>query len=275
MSNQFSSPLEAQDRAEERNFPEINLYPKEDWHSKRQHHDREHAKDGGSNNKKKLIKRRRPFGKQSGCEDTDTSVVESIASTLPDVITVSKGFMDMVDKAPDFWTAIKNHKALRYDSIIGYVEGILQLCVILTDENVSTKSAISAVMLYAKTLIKSDKSLIMSIGEYVESLFITPQGGDTTFLDALSECRNNWKLFKDNKLFKKFSCLLTLLVSLGLCEATTLEFSIGSMKLVEARTLNVQMNAFDLTDAIFDTLAFFIEGGYRCYQSGSLKPLLS
>jgi hypothetical protein len=129
-------------------------------------------------------------------------------------------------------------------------------------------------MLYAKTLIKSDKSLLAAIGEYVESLFVVPQSNDMTFLDALSECRNNWKLFKENKLFKKFSCLLTLLVSLGLCEATSLEFSIGNMKVVEARTFEVQMSAFDVTDAIFDTLAFFIEGGYRCYQTGSLKPLL-
>lgn len=179
-----------------------------------------------------------------------------------------------MDKAPDFWSAIKNHKALHYDSIIGYVEGVLQLLVILTDENVSTKTAISAIMLYAKTLIGSNRSLLLAIGEYVESLFVTQQSSDFTFLDALSECRNNWKLFKNNKLFKKFSCLLTLLVSLGLCEATSLEFSIGSMKVIEARTFDIQMSAFDITDAIFDTLAFFIEGGYRCYQSGSLKPLL-
>lgn len=68
--------------------------------------------------------------------------------------------------------------------------------------------------------------------------------------------------------------MLTLFVSLGLCEASNLEFSIGSLKIVEARTLEVQMNALDMTDAIFDTLAFFIEGGYRCYEVGSLKPLL-
>jgi len=208
---------------------------------------------------------------QSGSE---TNEQYSFASSLPEIIHVSRGFMDVVEKAPDFWTAVKNHKALKYDNIVGYVEGVLQLLVILTDENVSTKAAISAVMLYAKTLIGRDKSLILSIGEYVETLFMTSQSNGSTFLDALSECRNNWKLFKDNKLFKKFSNLLTLLVSLGICEATTLSFSIGSMKIIEARAQEVQMSAFDVTDAIFDTLAFFIEGGYRCFQAGSLKPLL-
>lgn len=240
---------------------------REDWYNLRS--DRNKRKRA-----KKLIRKR--MNKQNGEEEIkDTSTITSAVSAgLPDMICISQGFKEVLDKAPDFWTAIKNHESIKYDNIISYVEGVLQLLVILADESTSTKSAVAAIMLYAKTLIKTDQSLFMTIGTYVESLFVTPQMEDNTFLSALSECRTNWKLFKENKLFKKFSCLLTLLVSLGLCEATTLEFSIGKMKIVEANTLKVQMSAFDMTDAIFDTIAFFIEGGYRCYHAGSLKPLL-
>lgn len=176
-------------------------------------------------------------------------------------------------KVPDFWTAVKSYDVLKYDNLLSYVEGVIQLFVILTDKDISTKSAIAAIMLYAKTLVK-DKSLISTIGDYVESLFVTPQSEGDTFIDAVRMCRTNWKLFKSNKLFAKVASLLTLLVSLGFCEATSFEFSIGSMKVVEAKTFDVQMDAFDLTDAVLDTVAFFIEGGYRCFQCGSLKPLL-
>jgi hypothetical protein len=54
------------------------------------------------------------------------------------------------------------------------------------------------------------------------------------------------------------STLITLIVSLGICDATRFEFSLGGLKVIEARTFEIQMGAMDIVDAIFDTLSFFI-----------------
>lgn len=241
--------------------------PVEDWHVRNVDKSKNRPRQKRSGKKRKLHKNKKY--KQSGEEQS----IDTLASSLPEIIELTSGFKDVLNRIPDFWSAVKAYKLKGYDEVINYVEGVTQLTIILTDEGLSGAACVSAIMLYAKTLIK-DKSLFSTIRDYVDSLFMTPQGEDSSFISAIRECRTNWTLFKNNKLFRKVSTLLTLLVSLGFCEATSLEFSMCGMKIIEARALEVQLGAFDLTDAVFDTLAFFIEGGYRCYTAGSLKPLL-
>lgn len=222
---------------------------------------------------KRIRQERKPnriYHQQSGEESEEGT---TFASSIPEIIEVTKGFQDMIASAPDFWSAIKSHDVLQYDSIMSYVEGITALVTVVSLSE-STPVCVAALTLYAKTLIKDNKSLTSSIGEYIEQLCVSPQSEDGSFVDALHECRTNWKLFRNNKLCKKISTLLTLMVSLGICDATRFNFTFGGLKIIEARTFEIQMGALDIVDAILDTLSFFIEGGIRCYSIGSLKPLL-
>jgi hypothetical protein len=253
---------------------DIELNVREDWYTTRVANISKRVSRKRRNRHAIRLRAQMPSVDEDENDDEKDSFVSSITS-MPEMVSITQSFKDVLDKAPDFWTAIRNHDVFKYDEIVGYVEGVLQLVTILTDDNLTTKTAIASIMLYAKSLIGRKKSLMMTVSEYIEAVFITAQGPDEPeFITVLTECRQNWQMFKKNKLFKKFSNLLTLLVSLGFCEATSLEFSIGGLKLVESATLDVQMNAFDVTDAILDTAAFFIEGGYRCYKASSLKPLL-
>jgi hypothetical protein len=61
---------------------------------------------------------------------------------------------------------------------------------------------------------------------------------------------------------------------LGLCDVTALDFKIGQFKLFSPDLLVKHMSAFDVADAIFETVIFFTEGAYLCFKTRSLKPLL-
>lgn len=239
---------------------------KENWHGKNRRIKR--LRRIHEERQKNLIKS--PHKQQSGEEGIDES---TFASSIPEIVEVTKNFKDIIGNFPDFWTAVKSYDALKYDSVFGYVEGFLSLTTILSRAD-DTPTCVAALMLYVKTLIGKDKSLISAVGEYIEQLCVTPQDSDGSIVDALRECRMNWRLFRHNRLCKKVSTLITLIVSLGICDATRFEFSLGGLKVIEARTFEIQMGAMDIVDAIFDTLSFFIEGGIRCYSAGSLKPLL-
>jgi hypothetical protein len=46
------------------------------------------------------------------------------------------------------------------------------------------------------------------------------------------------------------------------------------MKLFSISAYQKQASAFDLADAAFETVTYFVEGGYACFERKSLKPLL-
>jgi hypothetical protein len=51
-------------------------------------------------------------------------------------------------------------------------------------------------------------------------------------------------------------------------------FNIGQFKIFTPELCDKHVSAFDIFDAIFETIVFFTEGAYLCFQSGSLRPLL-
>jgi hypothetical protein len=94
------------------------------------------------------------------------------------------------------------------------------------------------------------------------------------WLDCLRDARTNWALCKSNRAFKQLSKLIGVCVSMGLCQASNLTFNIGTYNLYTPEICDRHMSTFDMFDAVFDTLSFFIEGFYLCFTTGSLRPLL-
>lgn len=163
------------------------------------------------------------------------------------------------------------------DSYLRKVEGIIALFVNL--QTCTTISHLSSTLvLYFRDF--TDKSLSSTVLKYVKSIvdeapFVQQSDkGDPNWLAMLKDVQDNWTLVKGNKAFRQFSKLLGVLVTLGLCDAADLKFDIGGFKLFDDEIFKKHMSAHDLADAIFGTITYFAEGMYRCFQRGSLQPLL-
>lgn len=143
-------------------------------------------------------------------------------------------------------------------------------------------SMTSAILLYCKT--RFSKSLSCIITDYVHDIFrITEQDGEEKipdnldtphWLNILRNVKDDWTLVTSSRVFEKFSKLLGLMVTVGLCESSNVTFSIGKFKVFEPDIKSIHESATGIMDAMMETSAFFIESVYMCLKDRSLKPLL-
>lgn len=164
------------------------------------------------------------------------------------------------------------------DVLLRRVEGIFALLINIR-ECTSHKQLASAIFLYVRDMV--DGSVTGTIMKYVSELLddecFTAQssaGSDPNWLVMMRQIQTNWALIKANKAFKQFSKLLSMLISLGLCDMSSLEFNIHGFELFDRSMLTKHTTAFDFAEACFSTITFFAEGAYLCFKTGSLKPLL-
>ena len=158
------------------------------------------------------------------------------------------------------------------DKVLREVEGVILLLVNLSQQNTSL-GVITSVLTWAQG--RTTKSLFNTVKDFVVELLITTQSDSTPdWLDCLRDMRQNWQLCKGNRAFKQISKLLGCLVMIGLCDVSDLTFNIGQFKLFTPELCDKHTTAFDVADAIFETVIFFTEGAYLCFLTGSLKPLL-
>lgn len=158
------------------------------------------------------------------------------------------------------------------DKILREVEGVILLIVNLTQQSTGL-GVVTSVLTWAQG--RTSQSLFKTIKSFVEETLVSPQSDSTPeWLDCLRDMRQNWQLCKGNRAFKQISKLLGCLVMLGLCDVSKLTFSVGQFKLFAPDLCEKHTSAFDVADAIFETVMFFTEGAYMCFQTGSLKPLL-
>nr|ULG00075.1 MAG: nonstructural protein [Salisharnavirus sp.] len=158
------------------------------------------------------------------------------------------------------------------DNLTREVEGVLLLMVSLSQQNTEI-GVISTVLTWVQG--RTTKSLFGTIKNYVSELLIVPQSTVTPdWLDCIRDIRQNWQLCKSNRAFRQLSKLLGCLVNLGLCDITSLPFDVSKYELFSDNLLTKHMGALDIVDALFETVVYFTEGAYLCFQTGSLKPLL-
>lgn len=162
------------------------------------------------------------------------------------------------------------------DSVLRRTEGLVALFVNL-QTCTTYQHFSSAVFLYVRDFY--DVSMTKQIMAYVNdvihgSVFDKQDNALPQWLEGLKDLQTNWSLVRNNKAFKQVSKLLGVLVTLGLCEASELQFDILGFKLLDENLYRKHLSATDLADALFGTIAFFAEGAYLCFKTGSLKPLL-
>nr|APG78965.1 hypothetical protein [Beihai picorna-like virus 23] len=158
------------------------------------------------------------------------------------------------------------------DKVLREVEGITLLLVSLSQQT-TPLGVISSVLSWVRS--RTTRSIFKTVKDFVQETLLSSQSSVTPdWLECLRDIRQNWQLCKGNRAFKQISKLLGCLVMLGLCDVSRLTFNIGQFKVFTPELCEKHMTAFDIADAIFETVVFFTEGAYLCFQTGSLKPLL-
>lgn len=165
------------------------------------------------------------------------------------------------------------------DVLCRELEGIVILLVNLSQQT-TVLGVTSAIMLHTRSYFSSSVTKIVSdfISELFKSDNLETQSGveilTPHWLECLRNVKLNWQLCKSNKAFHQLSKLLGLLVTLGLCKVTDLEFNIGRFNIFTPSLNEKHSSAHDLADAMFETVTYFAEAMYMCFKTGSIKPLL-
>lgn len=164
------------------------------------------------------------------------------------------------------------------DWILSEIEAILCLFTSLSGQS-TTEGALATVMLWVKTHFS--QSMCKTVAVYLKELFTSDADTQVgcleetpAWLRAVRDARMNWHMCRNNKAFGQMSKLLGLLVTMGLCKASSLEFKLNEFVFFTPKIFDKHASAFDLMDATFETVLFFVEGFYLCFTTRSLKPLL-
>lgn len=179
--------------------------------------------------------------------------------------------------------SFKHFRALHPEmaSSFSHIETVMIL--ILTLANVKNLAgATGAVLLYVKTLSPkiNENGIVISLIESILEMPMTEQSSDADeaelpdWIAGLKSGKANWNLLRNNPLFGKVSQVCSLLVALGLCSSAAIDFSLGGFKLFSGAVAPKHATALDLFDALADTFVYFIEGGWKCFATGSIAPLL-
>jgi len=108
------------------------------------------------------------------------------------------------------------------------------------------------------------------------NLMIEQNGEDEEkWLNDLKEAISDWKRYKENKDIKSVLKLLNYVVSVGMCEASSLTFKIGRLTLFEPIVYKNQIDCVDLLDLACTTAIGFIEGGWRVYKTGEVSAFFA
>jgi len=160
---------------------------------------------------------------------------------------------------------------------LSIVEGFAALIIALR-EAVSPCQFAAICTLYFKNHYSD--SVLGLLNDYIEKLFpeYTQQSDshhpDPTWLILMKDFKDNWSRVIVNEGFIRISKMLSLCISMGLCEMSSVTFSLGGVDLFSKMAVPKHTSAVDFATAVLSTVSYFIEGGYMCFRTGSLRPLL-
>lgn len=164
------------------------------------------------------------------------------------------------------------------DEVLGHIEGLVALLVALQG-TIDFVSAGAVLLLYFRKF--SDRSMASHVLEYLNEFF-TPQDGlengeesdSVDWVEMMKNLHSNWTLVKDNRLFSHLSKLLGVVVTMEMCKASDVTFSIREMKVFEPDLKVIHGSSIDVIDAALGSVSFFVEVFSMCYETRSLKPLI-
>lgn len=164
------------------------------------------------------------------------------------------------------------------DQVMIEIEGAIALFFAL--RGCTTYSSMFSVMfLHVRKYL--DTSATAQVMHYVSGLFdFESHDGEETniviepqWLTSLKNIKDDWRGVKAGPLFSQLSKLIGLFVTIGMCEATNVTFTVAGFKVFEPDLMSQHKNAIDCVSAAFDTVIFFVERMYYCYAHGSISPI--
>lgn len=141
---------------------------------------------------------------------------------------------------------------------------------------VSLPHFISILMLVIRNIV--GQSLCTKVYEIAMELLeldkdtVEPHADTPGWLEVLKECGDNWQLAVTNPSFDKISSLLTMGVTLGICDPMSI--SIGKMRVFTVEASKEQVKCESLIDAVFQTAIFLCESGLAAWDQQSFSPFL-
>lgn len=186
--------------------------------------------------------------------------------------------ISMLESIPRFLGSLSDFTNIKVDDrFVSEAEGVVALYITLCGCN-SVTAMISSCVLYARKLVVG--SLYSEIKKYITLIFTNTievqsgsEGERPRWIDFLRSIKTDWSTIRQNKLFTHFSKLMGLMVTLGLCRASSVTFSLKEYKLCEPDLAVLHGNTVDVIEAVFSTVTFFVEGLYQCFKQKSLRPL--
>lgn len=139
----------------------------------------------------------------------------------------------------------------------------------------TVSQAYHILFLYAKTHYR--RSIVIQFSKALnELIFYSAQGSDDDpkWLQAIRNFELDWRTLKDGPIFNMVSKIVSIVVSLGLCEFSQIDFTVGGFHLFSQESIKKQLGAVDIIDAAISTVKYFVESGYECFKQRSLKPFL-
>jgi hypothetical protein len=113
-----------------------------------------------------------------------------------------------------------------------------------------------------------------SLQEEQDELMLEPQGSEEEEVPwhiAIDMAFTNWKDFRNSTVAKKFSHLINVIVSAGMCSTADLTFKLGNVSLFTPIVSKKQLAAGDIFEAFYESVSGFMKGGWRVYQTGDVS----
>ena len=118
---------------------------------------------------------------------------------------------------------------------------------------------------------EADRDWPELISGHVDEMIEQDGMDEDKWIKNLKETISDWQKHKGNKDIKNFLKLINYVVSIGLCEASSLTFKMGKLTMFEPVVFKNQVNCVDLIDLVCTTAIGFIEGGWRVYKTGEVS----
>jgi hypothetical protein len=107
-----------------------------------------------------------------------------------------------------------------------------------------------------------------------ELMILDTQDGSTEAVpwhQAMDQAFGNWKEFRNSSIAKKFTNLINVIVSSGMCATADLTFKMGNVSLFSPIVSKRQLAAGDVFEAFYEAVSGFMKGGWRVYQTGEVS----
>lgn len=159
-----------------------------------------------------------------------------------------------------------------------HIENVTAMFVALSDCT-TWRQATSIVFLYFKTFssrfvtdILLQNAIQLIFPATLDSQSSEGDDGFPMWISVVKCVTTNWQSIIGSTFFRKIVQLISISCALGLCTISKIPFGEHALHVFPSVMETKFSNVTDLFSACGETLTYFIEGGYRCFQLGDLTP---